>query len=196
MGRCAPSLAAHLPWRSLARSNLASVDRLPQTAPDCKLLDLADSVHHSSFCVQASFHVLVAACRRPVVGAARHAAALPPPCHMNPPGPIPSRLVFHINPPCSSRTKRIAGIKDLDIYALALYVDPAAARSVLQPKFKGASSDGLVRSQALYDGEPARGAAVEQWRAQGCTLAVEGGVPWRFSGALRAGCDSRVALQC
>lgn len=54
---------------------------------------------------------------------------------------------------CSARTKRIAGLKNLDIYALALYVDPAAAHSVLQPKLKGVAAQGLARDQTLFDGE-------------------------------------------
>lgn len=50
-----------------------------------------------------------------------------------------------------ARTKRIAGLKNLDIYALALYVDPAAAHSVLQPKLKGVAAQGLARDQTLFD---------------------------------------------
>ncbi|KAL4448872.1 hypothetical protein ABPG77_007589 [Micractinium sp. CCAP 211/92] len=50
-----------------------------------------------------------------------------------------------------ARTKRIAGLKNLDIYALALYVDPAAARSVLQPKLNGVAAGSLAGNQALFD---------------------------------------------
>ena len=54
---------------------------------------------------------------------------------------------------CSARTKRIVGIKNLDIYALALYVDRGAARSALHGRFRGASAASLAADQALFDGE-------------------------------------------
>lgn len=82
-------------------------------------------------------------------------APAPPPClPTHPACPLPSL------PPCPcaftplrARTKRIAGIKNLDIYALALFVDQQAVRSQLHAKFGGASADALARSQALFDGE-------------------------------------------
>lgn len=46
------------------------------------------------------------------------------------------------------------GIKNLDIYALALYVDQGAARSALQGRFRGSSAASLAADQELFDGEP------------------------------------------
>jgi hypothetical protein len=62
---------------------------------------------------------------------------------------------------CRTRTKRIAGIKNLDVYALALYVDERAARSALARKFQGRSRDEVASSQALFD-ELARAPGVEK----------------------------------
>lgn len=87
---------------------------------------------------------------------------------------------------CRSRTKRVAGIKSLDIYALALYVDPAAARAALAPKFRGAAAPAvLAGDQALFDGGRAAGRA---W-LHGCTVGwhrrLEGSAARRCSTAAR-----------
>ena len=66
------------------------------------------------------------------------------------PPPAAPPLPLH----CSARTKRIVGIKNLDIYALALYVDQGAARSALQGRFRGSSAASLAADQELFDGEP------------------------------------------
>ena len=74
-----------------------------------------------------------------------------PRSHTRTPNPLlPSLFLCQ----CSARTKRIAGIKSLDIYAVALYVDLGAARSALQGRFRGASAASLSADQALFDGEP------------------------------------------
>jgi hypothetical protein len=52
------------------------------------------------------------------------------------------------------RSKKIAGIKSLDIYALALYVDEEGARRALHSKFGKLSPDTLAKTQALFDGTP------------------------------------------
>lgn len=54
---------------------------------------------------------------------------------------------------CRARTKRIAGVKNLDIYALGLFVDPSAVRGALQGKFRGADPASLAKDQKLFDGE-------------------------------------------
>ena len=46
------------------------------------------------------------------------------------------------------------GIKNLAIYALALYVDQGAARSALQGRFRCSSAASLAADQELFDGEP------------------------------------------
>lgn len=51
------------------------------------------------------------------------------------------------------RTKKIAGIKSLDIYALALYVDEPAIKRVLHSKFGSSTADALVKNPALFDGK-------------------------------------------
>ncbi|EFN51273.1 hypothetical protein CHLNCDRAFT_55230 [Chlorella variabilis] len=51
-----------------------------------------------------------------------------------------------------ARTKRIAGVKNLDIYALGLFVDPSAVRGALQGKFRGADPASLAKDQKLFDG--------------------------------------------
>lgn len=50
-----------------------------------------------------------------------------------------------------ARTKRIAGVKNLDIYALGLFVDPSAVRGALQGKFRGADPASLAKDQKLFD---------------------------------------------
>lgn len=55
---------------------------------------------------------------------------------------------------CSARNKRIAGIKGLDLYALALFVDPGSVRSALRAKFGSADAAALARDQRLFDGAP------------------------------------------
>lgn len=54
---------------------------------------------------------------------------------------------------CRARSKRLVGIKNLDIYAVALFVDPTAVHSALGGHFRGASCpEALARDQALFDG--------------------------------------------
>ena len=50
------------------------------------------------------------------------------------------------------RSKRLAGIKNIDVYALALYVDPQAARSTLQDRFRDQPTEKLAADQRLFDG--------------------------------------------
>lgn len=49
------------------------------------------------------------------------------------------------------RTKKIAGIKSLDIYALALYVNRGAAQSALGRRFSGRAPAELAKDQELFD---------------------------------------------
>ena len=49
------------------------------------------------------------------------------------------------------RAKRLLGIKNIDVYALALYVDPEV-KGALGPKFRGAAPGELAKSQRLFDG--------------------------------------------
>lgn len=75
-----------------------------------------------------------------------------------PVGPFLPPLPAALNPPLlpgrSARTKRIAGIKSLDIYAVGLYVDQGAAHSALHRTFGGAASAAaLATDQRLFDGE-------------------------------------------
>ena len=56
--------------------------------------------------------------------------------------------------PCRTRTKKIAGIKSLDVYALALYVDQKAAKHTLGHKFSG-QAPAQVSHDALLGGEDA-----------------------------------------
>lgn len=49
-----------------------------------------------------------------------------------------------------ARTKKIAGIKSLDIYALALYVDENAAKGALHKRFKDKRSDQVAKDQSLF----------------------------------------------
>lgn len=66
---------------------------------------------------------------------------------------------------CSARNKRIAGIKSLDLYALALFVDPGSVRSALRARFGGADATTLARDQRLFDGAPrCRAAALRALR--------------------------------
>lgn len=50
-----------------------------------------------------------------------------------------------------SRTKRVAGVKTIDVYTLALYVDPAAAKQLLGGR-GGSSREALAKEQAMFDG--------------------------------------------
>eukprot|EP00887_Chlorella_sp_A99_P007281 scaffold2.g7281.t1 len=59
------------------------------------------------------------------------------------------------------RRKRLAGIKNLDVYALGLYVAEAAARRELRGRFAGAAPDALAADQALFD-ELARRQGIEK----------------------------------
>lgn len=45
------------------------------------------------------------------------------------------------------------------VYAVGLYVDPAAAKSALS-KYKGLPSSTVAANQAVFDGEQAKGAAL------------------------------------
>ena len=54
---------------------------------------------------------------------------------------------------CRVRAKRLLGIKNIDVYAMALYVDADGARGVLAHKFRGAAPDQLAKNQQLFDGE-------------------------------------------
>ena len=54
--------------------------------------------------------------------------------------------------PCSMRTKKIAGIKSLDVYALALYVDTAAVKGALHKKFAKKTPQQVAKDQSLFDG--------------------------------------------
>ena len=56
-----------------------------------------------------------------------------------------------------ARSKRLAGIKNLDIYALGLFVAEGAARRELA-RFRGATPESLAASQALFDGARGVGA--------------------------------------
>ena len=72
----------------------------------------------------------------------------PAPLPAHPGAPRPPQLLHR-----RARTKRIMGVKNLDIYALALYVDQGAARRELQGRFRGASATSLATDQTLFDGE-------------------------------------------
>ena len=52
-------------------------------------------------------------------------------------------------PLCSTRTKKIAGIKSLDVYALALYVDQRAAKHTLGHKFAGQAPAQISHDELL-----------------------------------------------
>ncbi|KAI8477278.1 MAG: chalcone isomerase [Monoraphidium minutum] len=48
------------------------------------------------------------------------------------------------------RAKRILGLKNINVYALGLYVDASGAKKALG-KWKGSSGDALLKSQAAFD---------------------------------------------
>lgn len=50
-----------------------------------------------------------------------------------------------------ARTKKIAGLKSLDVYALALFVDQGAVRSSLGGMFSGTDAASLAQDQRLFD---------------------------------------------
>lgn len=54
-------------------------------------------------------------------------------------------------PTRSVRAKRLLGIKNIDCYALALYVDPDV-KGALGGKFAGAAPEQLAADQRLFDG--------------------------------------------
>jgi hypothetical protein len=62
--------------------------------------------------------------------------------------------LFHENIPlmCSTRQKKLAGIKSLDVYALALYVDERGAHSLLHSKVSGKSQQEVINDQSIYTG--------------------------------------------
>ncbi|KAK9816941.1 hypothetical protein WJX72_007231 [[Myrmecia] bisecta] len=49
------------------------------------------------------------------------------------------------------RRKKVIGVKNIDVYAVGLYVDPVAAKKVLGSKCRGASPDDLAAQQKLFD---------------------------------------------
>ncbi|GFH31120.1 chalcone_isomerase domain-containing protein [Haematococcus lacustris] len=49
------------------------------------------------------------------------------------------------------RVKKILGLKNINIYALGIYVDSAAAKKALGSKFKSLDKETLANSQALLD---------------------------------------------
>lgn len=51
------------------------------------------------------------------------------------------------------RAKRILGIKNINIYALGIYVDDVAAKRLLAGRFKGAREEALSKDQRLFDGQ-------------------------------------------
>jgi hypothetical protein len=50
------------------------------------------------------------------------------------------------------RAKKILGIKNINIYALGIYVDAAAAKKSLANKYKSVSEADLSKQQVLFDG--------------------------------------------
>ena len=44
------------------------------------------------------------------------------------------------------------GLKNINIYALGIYVDDAAAKRQLAGRFKGASEEAISKDQKLFDG--------------------------------------------
>lgn len=57
---------------------------------------------------------------------------------------------------CSTRQKKLAGIKSLDVYALALYVDERGAHSLLHSKVSGKTEQDAVNDQSVYTGSSQR----------------------------------------
>lgn len=53
---------------------------------------------------------------------------------------------------CSTRQKKIAGLKTLDVYALAFYVDERGVRNLLDSKLKSQSEEDAVKGRQLYSG--------------------------------------------
>jgi len=51
------------------------------------------------------------------------------------------------------RAKRILGWKNINIYALGIYVDNVAAKRQLAGRFKGVCEKDLSKDQALFDGQ-------------------------------------------
>jgi hypothetical protein len=49
------------------------------------------------------------------------------------------------------RIKKLAGIKNIDVYALAFYVDESATKRALHDKFKNSSPDSLQNDQNLFN---------------------------------------------
>ncbi len=54
------------------------------------------------------------------------------------------------------RAKRILGLKNINIYALGIYVDDAAAKRALAGRFKAASAEAISKDQTMFDGERMR----------------------------------------
>ena len=57
------------------------------------------------------------------------------------------------------RAKRILGLKNINIYALGIYVDDAAAKRQLGGRFKSSSEDAVAKDQQLFDG----GCLLHEW---------------------------------
>lgn len=54
---------------------------------------------------------------------------------------------------CRTRQKRLAGIKSLDIYAVALYVDESGVTSLLGDRaLKSADEDSFAHDDAMFAG--------------------------------------------
>lgn len=49
------------------------------------------------------------------------------------------------------RTKKLAGIKNIDVYALAFYIDESSTKRSLQGKFRNSSPDSLQKDQKLFN---------------------------------------------
>ena len=50
------------------------------------------------------------------------------------------------------RAKRIAGLKDVNVYALGIYVEEAALDRAVKPKHKGKAAAALAKDAALFSG--------------------------------------------
>ena len=71
------------------------------------------------------------------------------------------------------RAKRIAGLKDVNVYALGIYVEEAALDRAVKPKHKGKAAAALAKDAALFSGA-ARwrfGRAKAPAQRAGCALA-------------------------
>lgn len=61
------------------------------------------------------------------------------------------------------RAKRILGLKNINIYALGIYVDDVAAKRQLGARLKSSSEDAVAQDQKLFDGRVQREVPLVGW---------------------------------